>query len=168
MKARAVSPKAGREMTGTTVLICFVGFFGIVATVNAIMMYAAITTFAGTETSSSYKASLAYKDEEAAALTQTALNWQVEGRIVRTSSGQAILTVDVRDNNRLPVYGIDVSAQLAHPLNARLDHGIALSRIADGSFRGTTEASVGQWALTVEVMRGGDRVYRTKSRVVLK
>ena len=52
---------AVREVTGTTVLICFVGFFGIVATVNAIMMHAAITTFAGTETSSSYKAGLAYK-----------------------------------------------------------------------------------------------------------
>ena len=50
MKTATVTPKPAREVTGTTVLICFVGFFGVVATVNGIMMHAAITTFAGTET----------------------------------------------------------------------------------------------------------------------
>lgn len=167
MKTNA-TPKTPRELTGRTVLFCFIGFFGIVATVNAIMIRAAVTTFAGTETASAYKAGLAYKHEEAAAAAQAALDWQIEGRIVRTPSGEAVLTVDIRDKNRAPVYGIDISAQLAHPLNARLDHDIALARTADGSFRGMTEASAGQWALTLEVMRGGDRVYRTKSRVVLK
>ena len=71
MKTGTVTPKPGREVTGKTVLICFVGFFGVVATVNGIMMHAAITTFAGTETSSSYKAGLAYREEEAAASGET-------------------------------------------------------------------------------------------------
>ena len=168
MKARTATPKTPRELTGTTVLICFVGFFGVVATVNAIMIHAAVTTFAGTETSSSYKAGLAYKQEEAAASAQAALNWQVDGRIVRTSSGTAALTVDVKDPKQTPVYGIDITARLAHPLNARLDHDIALSRTGDSSFRGVTEAAPGQWTLIIEVARGGERVYRTKSRVVLK
>ncbi|MGE3989657.1 FixH family protein [Pseudorhodoplanes sp.] len=157
-----------RKITGTTVLICFIGFFGIVATVNAFMIHAAVTTFAGTETSSAYKAGLAYKQEEAAASAQAALNWLIEGRIARTPSGEALLSVGIRDRNRLPVHGIDVSARLAHPLNARLDHDIALARVANGEFRGVTEAAAGQWTLTLEVMQGGDRVYRTKSRVVLK
>jgi nitrogen fixation protein FixH len=168
MNRTVATQKAPRELTGRTVLICFVGFFAIVATVNAIMIRAAVTTFAGTETSSAYRAGLAYKQEEAAASAQAALNWQVEGRIVRTPSGEAVLTVDVMDKNRLQIYGIDVSARLAHPLNARLDHDIALVRAPDGSFRGTTEAAAGQWALTLEVMRNGGRVYRTKTRVVLR
>lgn len=168
MKITAATPKAAREVTGRTVLICFIGFFGIVATVNAIMMYAAITTFAGTETSSSYKAGLAYKQEEAAAVAQAALNWQVDGRIVRTPSGDALLTVDVKDGRQAPIYGIDIAARLTHPLNARLDHDIALSRSADSSFRGGTDASAGQWTLIVEIARDGERVYRTKSRVVLQ
>jgi nitrogen fixation protein FixH len=168
MTSRAVSPKTARKVTGTTVLICFVGFFGIVAIVNAIMMYAAITTFAGTETSSSYKAGLAYKQEAAAAAAQAALNWQVDGRIVRSPAGEAVLTVSVKDAKHAPVRGIDVTARLAHPLNARLDHDIALSRMSDSGFRGATEATAGQWTLIVEVAREGDRVYRTKSRVVLQ
>jgi nitrogen fixation protein FixH len=168
MKSETITPKPPREVTGTTVLLCFVGFFGVVATVNAIMMYAAITTFAGTETSSSYKAGLAYKQEEAAASAQAALNWQVDGQIVRTSSGAAMLTVDLKDARQAPVYGIDVAARLTHPLNARLDHDIPLSRTGDSSFRGVTEATSGQWTLIVEVARDGERLYRTKSRVVLK
>jgi len=168
MKSKTATQRAPRQVTGTTVLICFVGFFGIVATVNAIMMHAAITTFAGTETSSSYKAGLAYKQEEAAASAQAALNWQVDGRMVRTSSGESVLTVDVKDPTQAPVYGIDISARLTHPLNARLDHDISLSRTPNGTFRGVTEASAGQWTLIIEVARGGERVYRTKSRVVLK
>lgn len=168
MKARAFTPRPPREVTGTTVLLCFVGFFGVVAAVNAFMIHAAVTTFAGTETSSSYKAGLAYKQEEAAASAQAALNWQVDARIVRTSAGEAVLTVDVRDQTQTPVYDIDIAAHLTHPLNARLDHDILLSRTADRSFRGVTLASPGQWTLVVEVARRGERVYRTKSRVVLK
>lgn len=168
MKTATVTPKPVREVTGTTVLICFVGFFGVVATVNGIMMHAAITTFAGTETSSSYKAGLAYRQEEAAASAQSALNWQVDGRIIRAPSGEAVLTVDVKDTKRAPVYDIDITARLTHPLNARLDHDISLSRAADSSFRGVTDATAGQWTLIIEMSRGGERVYRTKSRVVLK
>jgi nitrogen fixation protein FixH len=168
MKARTGTPKAVREVTGTTVLLCFVGFFGVVATVNAIMMYAAITTFAGTETSSSYKAGLAYKQEEAAAAAQTALNWQVDGRIGRTSTGEAVLTVSVKDARQAPLHNIDVAARLTHPTNARFDHDIPLSRMADSGFRGMTEATSGQWTLIIEVARAGERVYRTKSRVVLQ
>jgi nitrogen fixation protein FixH len=40
--------------------------------------------------------------------------------------------------------------------------------MADGSFRGASDAAAGQWSLTLDVMRDGARVYRTKSRVVLK
>ncbi len=168
MNRSIATSKPQRELTGRMVLFGFIGFFAVVAAVNAIMIRAAVTTFAGTETASAYKAGLAYKAEEAAAAAQAKLNWQVDGQIVRTSSGKAVLTVNVRDKNRQPVYGIDVSARLAHPLNARLDHDIVLARIADGSFRGMTEANPGQWALTLEVKRGGDRVYLNKSRVVLK
>lgn len=168
MNTNIVTPKAPRELTGRTVLICLIGFFAVIAAVNAIMIRAAITTFAGSETASAYKAGLGYKDEEAAAAAQAQLNWHVEGRIARAPSGEAILTVDVRDSSRMPVYGIDIAARLAHPLNARLDHDIALSRAADGSFRGITDAAAGQWTITLDLVRGGNRVYRTKSRVVLK
>jgi len=167
MNTTTHTPRRNGEITGKTVLICFVGFFGIVATVNAIMIRAAVTTFAGTETPSAYKAGLGYKNEESAAAAQAKLDWQVDGRISH-ASGEMILTVDVRDQSKSPVYGISVAARLAHPLNARLDRAVELARMTDGSFRGAAEAAAGQWTLTIDVTRDGERVYRTKSRVVLK
>ena len=163
-----VRPKRQRELTGTAVLICFVGFFAIVATVNAIMVHAAITTFAGTQTASAYKAGLAYKGEEAAALAQDALNWQVSGNLERTTSGEAQLTIDIRDARRSPVYGIAIDARLAHPLNARLDRSVTLARVSDTTFRGMIDLPAGQWTLTLDVMREGNRIYRNVSRLVLK
>jgi nitrogen fixation protein FixH len=168
MKAILQTPKRSREITGRTVLICFVGFFGIVATVNAIMIRAAVTTFAGTETASAYKAGLGYKNEEQAAAAQAKLGWQVAGRIARAPSGEAVLAVEVKDGSQIPIYGIAVTAHLAHPLNARLDRNVVLVRMADGNFSGSTNATAGQWTLTLDVTRDGERVYRTKSRVVLK
>ena len=47
-----------RELTGRMVLIWLVAFFAVVAAVNAIMIDAAISTFAGLESDSPYQAGL--------------------------------------------------------------------------------------------------------------
>lgn len=168
MNANTSTRPRRREITGRTVLICFVAFFGVIAAVNAFMVRAAVTTFAGTQTDSAYKAGLAYNSESAAAATQAALHWTVDGRIARDTKGDAVLTVDVKDAAQSSVFDIAVAAHLAHPLNARLDRTIALARAPDGTFRGVTDAAAGQWTLTLDVTRGQDRLYRSETRVVLK
>ena len=110
MTAESEAPAAPREVTGRTVLFCFIGFFAVVAAVNAVMIRSAITTFAGTETDISYKAGLAYKSEEAAAAAQAALNWQVEGGSPAPHRAR-LLTVDVKDARQAAVPGIEVSAR---------------------------------------------------------
>ncbi|MET0277958.1 MAG: FixH family protein [Pseudorhodoplanes sp.] len=157
-----------REITGRMVLFCFIGFFALVAAVNAVMIRFAVTTFAGTETDSAYRAGLAYKGEEAAATSQDALHWKIDGGFARNALGEAVLTVDVKDARNATVSGIEVSARLAHPLNSRLDRKIALARSPDGNFRGATDAEPGQWTLTLEVTRDEARAYRSVSRLVLK
>ena len=57
----------GRELTGRMVLIWLVGFFAVVGAVNAVMIGAAISTFAGLEHDSPYQAGLAFDQEIAAA-----------------------------------------------------------------------------------------------------
>jgi nitrogen fixation protein FixH len=165
-----ISPAAPRprEITGRTVLFCFVAFFVLVAAVNAVMIRFAVTTFAGTETDSAYRAGLAYNGEAAAATTQEALHWTVDGAFARSASGDAELTIDVKDTRKAQVAGIEISARLAHPLNSRLDRKFVLTRTAAGTYRGATDAEPGQWTLTLEVMRDQTRVYRSVSRLVLK
>ena len=157
-----------RRITGRTVLFCFIAFFAVVATVNAVMIRFAVTTFAGTTTDSAYRAGLAYKGEEAAANHQGTLHWKVDGAFARDAAGQAVLTVQVKDARDLAVAGIDVSARLAHPLNSRLDRKIALARSATGNFSGAIDAEPGQWTLTLDIERDHSRVYRSVSRLVLK
>lgn len=157
-----------REITGRFVLICFIAFFGVIAAVNAVMIRYAVSTFAGTQTDSSYRAGLAYGSEEAAAAAQEALHWQVEGAFTRDEAGEAVLDVDVRDARQVRVSGIAVTARLAHPLNSRLDRNITLVRMADGRFRGAADAEPGQWTLTLDIARDRARVYRSVSRLVLK
>ena len=67
-----------------------------------------------------------------------------------------------------PVGGVTAQARLAHPADARLDHAIALSRTGAGAFRGETQARPGQWELIVDLYRGDDRVFRSRSRVTLR
>ena len=157
-----------REITGRIVLFCFVAFFTAIAAINAVMIHFAVTTFAGTETDSAYRAGLAYRGEEAAATAQDALHWKVEGAFARNEAGETVLTIDLKDGSKVAVAGVDVSARLAHRLNSRLDHKFALSPTADGTYRGVTDAEPGQWTLTLEVRRDRARLYRSTSRLVLK
>lgn len=166
--SRDPSPREPRKVTGRMVLFGLIGFFAVVAGVNAIMVRAAVSTFAGTETDSAYRAGLAYKHEEAAAKAQAALNWTVEGRIDRGAEDAALLTVEVKDARGNVVSGLDVDARLSHPLDARLDRAVALVQQSNGQYRGVSAASAGQWRLFIDIRRGGERVYRTTSRVVLK
>ena len=68
--------KPPRELTGRAVLVCFLGFFGIVLAANALLVQVATSTFGGLETGSSYKAGLMFTREMAQAERQRALRWQ--------------------------------------------------------------------------------------------
>ena len=156
------------EVTGRFVLVCILGFFGVVFAINGIMVWAAKSTFGGLETASSYKAGLQFKSDIAAAQQQSAMGWQVTGTIVRNSGGDAVLDVSVRDRAGTPLSGLVAAARLAHPADARLDHDIELRPVGGGAFRGASTAAAGQWELVIDMFRGDDRIFRSRSRVILK
>lgn len=156
-----------RELTGRAVLFWLLGFFGVVFAVNAVMVKAATSTFGGVETMSSYKAGLQFKDEEAKAERQDDLRWHIDGTIVRDKAGEAVLDIVARDEKGAPLTGLKAVARLAHPADERLDHVIELTRTGPGQFHGQAVASRGQWELLVDLYRGEDRVFRSRSRVTL-
>jgi len=160
--------KAPRELTGLAVLLCFAGFFGVVFAVNALLVQVASSTFGGVETSSSYKAGLMFTQEMAKAERQQSLHWQVDGRLIRDATGEAVLEISARDARGAPLTGLTAEARLLHPADARLDHSIALARSAAGQFRGETQAQPGQWELVIDLYRGTDRMFRSRSRATLR
>jgi nitrogen fixation protein FixH len=160
--------KQTRELTGRAVLFWLLGFFALVFAVNAVLVQAATSTFGGLETSSSYKAGLMFERELASARRQDALHWQVGGTLVRDASGQAVLNVNARNAQGAPLAGLTAEARLAHPADARLDHVVPLSQTGAGQFSGQAAAQPGQWELIVDLYRGGERQFRTRSRVTLR
>ena len=128
------------------VLVGLVAFFAAVAGVNAVMIWAAVSTFGGVETESSYQAGLAFAQETAAVAAQDALHWQVKAK----------------------VSGLQAIARLVHPNDKRADHLVVLNEGAPGQFRGHSGPLVGQWDLVIELSREGTRMFRSKNRVFLR
>ena len=160
--------KQARILTGRHVLQWLVAFFGIVLAVNGVLVRAAISTFGGVETLSSYRAGLQFEQEVGLVQQQDALHWQVTGKLARDSAGVAVLDVTARDAQGAPLSGLTADARLAHPADDRLDRVIAVRSVAGGVFRGAAQAQPGQWELIVDLYRGDQRVFRSRSRVSLR
>jgi len=161
-------PRRSRELTGRHVLVGLLVFFGVVFAVNGVLVRAAISTFGGVETASSYKAGLQFEHEVAVAERQDALHWQVSGKLARNGAGEAVLDITARDARGAALAGLTADARLAHPADERLDRVIAVRAVAAGVFHGQAAAQPGQWDLIVDFYRGGERVFRSQSRVTLR
>ncbi len=149
-------------------LLWLVGFFGIVFAVNGVLVQAATSTFGGVETASSYQAGLQFEQEVAKADRQDARHWQVGGKLSRDRAGEAVLDITARDEKGAPLNELKAEARLAHPADERLDRVIELTRSGAGTFHGEAQAQAGQWELLIDLYRGDDRVFRSRSRVTLK
>jgi nitrogen fixation protein FixH len=160
--------KGPREFTGSAMLGITIAFFGVIAVVNAVMVYAATTTFGGLETESAYKEGLAFGRQIEAARTQAALHWQVVAHLSHANSHATAISMNVRDQAGAPLSGLDATVRLVHPTDKRFDRAINVKETAPGSFRGVTDARDGQWDLVIELQRDGERMFRSKNRVSLR
>jgi nitrogen fixation protein FixH len=109
-----------------------------------------------------------FEQEVAKAERQDARHWQVSGKLARDRNGEVALDLTARDEKGAPLTGLTAKALLAHPADERLDHVIELARIGAGEFKGVADAQPGQWELIVDLYKGDDRVFRSRSKIVLK
>jgi nitrogen fixation protein FixH len=161
----ATHPHAGRPITGRTVLIWLVAFFGVVFAMNAALVRFAVSSFGGVETESSYKAGLAFKEEVAIARAQDARHWNVEASVVPQGDASRV-TIVARDAKQQVVGGLIANARLSHPTDRRRDIGLELIEVAPGRFEGATVALRGQWDLVIDLVRDSEVQFRSKSRLL--
>jgi nitrogen fixation protein FixH len=156
-----------RPISGRIVLVCLIGFFGVVSIANAIMIGAAVSTFSGVETSNSYQAGLNFARDAEAALAQDALHWQVKANL-RTSAAATLIEIDARDAENRPLVGLQATAHLSHPTDRRADQDVVLAEGTAGHFTGGATPIAGQWDVIIELSRDGQRKFRSRNRVVLQ
>jgi nitrogen fixation protein FixH len=161
---------AGKKpLTGRTVLLCILAFFGVVIVVNVTMVTLAVETLPGTDVDNPYGAGLAYNKEISAARAQEALGWFVVAHVEHQADGQSTIRVEARDSAGVPVTGLAFSARLAHPIDRRADHAVSLSEGEPGVYRGTAEnVMAGQWELIIEGERASERMFMSRNRLVLR
>ena len=163
--SRAHPPK---PLTGDKVFLILVAFFGVVISVNMVMMRLAIQTLPGTEVDSAYSASLAYEKEIATARDQTARNWKVDARVERSGQGGATLQVEARDNFGRPMSGLKFQGRFERPTDRRADLPLELAEVGTGIYRGSASAvAAGQWDLVLEGVAAGQRLFLSRNRVLL-
>jgi nitrogen fixation protein FixH len=160
--------KRPRELTGRAVLFCLVAFFAVVAAVNAVMMTAAIRTFSGVETANSYQAGVTFAREEAAAGAQEARHWRVNAALQPAPGAPTQIELSARDAADRPLPGLEANITLIHPSDRRRDRPVAMQADSPGHFWGTIVPVAGQWDLVVELTRNGERLFRSRERIILR
>ena len=157
-----------RELTGWMVLYLIVAFFAVVIGVNAFMAHEALSTFGGVETDSSYKAGQMFERDVAMAKAQDAQHWRVDAKVTATADGGALLDIVARDASGVPLTGMTATALFARPTDQRLDRTVAVTEDGAGHFRGNADITAGQWDLIIELTRQGNRLFRSKNRIVIR
>lgn len=136
----------------------FVAGFGLVAAVNATMIWVATVSWTGLETERAYDRGLGYNRNLQAAKAQAALGWQA-GLTGRTlTAGSAQLELEVVDAQGQPLSGATVTGRLARPSKQGLDFDVALSPVGAGRYRAVVELPApGLWDAHLRIDRGDDR-----------
>lgn len=156
----------GFRVTGRMVLLSLVGFFVVVASVNAFMITQAVRTFGGVETDNAYKAGLAFNQSIAAAGAQDARGWSVQ--IHREASATNDFTVTVRDRAGRPITGVMLDALLSHPTDRRHDKPMAVTPSGAGMFRAEAPPEAGVWDVVITLRDGDATLFRSRNRIVVR
>jgi nitrogen fixation protein FixH len=156
------------QITGLMVLGFMIAFFAIIVGVNVFMAHAAISTFGGVETASSYHAGQMFERDVAMAKAQDAQHWQVDAKLTRAADGTTLIDITARDETGAPVSSVNATMQFARPTDRRLDRTGAVHQTGPGHFVGDADLAAGQWDLVIELSHHDERMFRSKNRVILK
>jgi nitrogen fixation protein FixH len=116
-QAEVRAAKRPFEFKGSHALALFIGFFAIVASVNAVMMTVAIRTMPGLDARNGYDVSQRYNAEIAAADAQNARGWTADAR-VSLAGGSASITLDLRGASGVSLEQLNPTVTLRHPSDA--------------------------------------------------
>ncbi len=156
------------RLTGKHILIILLGFFGVVAVVNAAFIYLAVSTGPGEEQGATYEAGLRYNSTLAEERTQDTLHWRHQTLLPQGSR----MRVAITNGDGAPVPGLAVAGRLSRPASKEADRSLVFREVDAGVYEADLgTAGAGSWILTfaAEKARPGSEpaTYRVKERLWL-
>ena len=91
----------------------------------------------------------------------------MRANVVRAGA-EAKIEILANDAGDQPLRDIVALVRLAHPTDRRLDQTVEMTAEGAGHFRGTAAFAAGQWDLVIDLDRGGERMFRSRNRVILR
>jgi len=155
-----------RKMTGRTVLLSFLAFFGVVFLVNGIFFWFASDSWSGLSTEDAYRKGIAFNDELARADAQRLLGWTTETAYESGAPGAGRLTFALRTADGQPVRNRVVSATFRRPVTEDSDFAAVLNSDETGRYvANIAPPGPGQWDVRIEVSRPGASPYLVETRI---
>lgn len=154
-----------RPLTGRTVLIGLIAFFGLIATVNGIFIFFALESWPGLSQQDPYKVGIDYNRVLDEARTQKALGWR-SGVDLGSDGG---LTVRIANAAGSPIADLVVTATLKRPASAERDEAVSLAREPDGAYRARVALPLaGAWLVEVSAIHADGRRYRMVHEILVR
>ncbi|WP_306224236.1 FixH family protein [Bosea beijingensis] len=163
----APRPRRPFKLTGGMVAAMLVLFFGVIVSVNATILTVALRTMPGVETKSAYETSQHFNEEIARQQERDARGWKAVATLARQGEGAA-LGVTLADRLGQPLSGYTATARLRHPATSARDHAVTLNERQPGRYEaGLDRVETGSWILELQVRRGEEIVFASRSRITL-
>lgn len=154
---------AGREITGRTVLMGALGFFGIVFAANGALVFFALESWPGLGTDRAYEEGVAYNQTLEAARVQAGRGWvsalTYEGGVARARLAAP---------DGAPVTGLDARITFRRPVGEAVALVVPLEEAAPGLYMAEAALPLaGRWHAVLEAARGGAPVYRMRHELMV-
>ncbi len=152
-------------LTGRHTLAIFIAAFAIVASVDAVFVWQAVSTFSGLAGEDGYRKGLAYNSTLAQAAEQKRLGWHAR---LSVSNG-SVLQLALTDATGVPLNGFTVAGTFERPAASQFDRLLTFAPAGFGRYEASiSTADRGSWIATLIVTRRGSGiVFRWKERLWL-
>lgn len=152
-------------LTGRHVLYVLLGMFAVIAFVNGVFIYLALSSHPGVIEEDAYRKGLAYNDALDKAASQKALGWRAALRFEPDGDRAGALELRLEDVGGRAVAGLDVLVRLRRPASRDYDRTLTLSEVAPGRYRARTALPLpGNWDVSLRAEADG-REFRLERRL---
>ena len=170
---------ATMTITGRTVLIGMIAFFGVIFAVNGVFLYFALGTFPGLTSNRAYLDGLEYNRTLADGERQASegheppvprlasLGWKAETGIAVLSDGDELKVRILDADGRLVPY-LSVTVEIVRPATSDGAQKLDLVASADGHVAAIGRLEPGRWLVRILAARDGEQVYRVDDEVYVR